>query len=561
MKKKILTSAILTVIFSLLVVSIFFVIITNIEKVNDLKSDLKNFNEYFIELTTDNEKLVNNYKIDNISVRYTIIDEEGTVLFDNKEGRLNNHLDRPEINEAIDGGEGSAVRISSTTNEKMIYYATKMGDGRIIRSSIPYKNVAVINYFNIKYGIVIIIIVSAFSNLLLKKTIKTITQPIRELQIVTRKIANGELHIRVKSTTEDEIGSLGRTFNNMVEQLQGKIHEVLDKQFKLESILTSMESGVIAVTPNDEVIIINPYAEKVFGIKNCVPGDKISEYIKDYDINSFLNEEDNAEKEIKILHPSEKELRIKKASIINEKIPIGKVIVVQDITDIKRLENMRSQFVTNVSHELKTPLTSIKGFAETLKYVKDDETREKFLGIINNEADRLTRLINDILVLSKIEHGIISDREEFSPRSVIEEVVNILKKSADEKGIEISIEGSNTLFLKGNRDKFHELVINLAENAIKYSNSNGKIKIKSYNSLGVYYLEVEDSGIGIPKDEIPRIFERFYRVDKSRKAGGTGLGLAIVKHIVKTFNGDISIKSETGIGTTFIVKIKNELYT
>ena len=521
-------SAILTVVFSLIVVSSFFVVLTNIEKMNSLKSDLKNFNEYFIELGASNEKLVNNYKIDNILVRFTVIDGAGTVLFDNQEEKLNNHLERPEIKAAIENGEGYAVRISLTTGEKMIYYATKMKDGRIIRSSIPNESLQLISYLNIQYGICGIIIVSAFSITLFKKIIKTITEPIRELEIVTKKIAGGDFHIRVNPTTEDEIGSLGRTFNNMAEQLQGKINEVLDKQYKLESILRSMESGVIAVTQDDEVIIINPYAEKVFGIREYEPGKKISEYIKDYDINSFLNEEDNAEKEIKILHPSEKELRIKKASIVNEKVPMGKVIVVQDITDIKRLENMRSQFVTNVSHELKTPLTSIKGFAETLKYVEDEETREKFLDIINNEADRLSRLINDILVLSKIEHGIKNESEEFSPKPIIEDVVNILKNVAEKKGIQILIEETNTLYIKGNQDKFHQLVINLVENGIKYSDTKCKIQIKSYNKGNEYYLEVKDNGIGIPKDEIPRIFERFYRVDKSRKAGGTGLGLAIV---------------------------------
>ena len=559
MKKKILIYAILTVVFSLIVASTFFVILTNIEKMNSLKSDLKNFNEYFIELGASDEKLVNNYKIDNILVRYTVINEVGTVLFDNQEEKLNNHLERPEIKAAIENGDGYAVRISSTTGKKMIYYATKISDGRIIRSSIPYESVKLISHLNIQYGICVIVIISAFSITLFNKIIKTITEPIRELELVTKTIAGGDFHIRVNPSTDAEIGSLGRTFNNMADQLQSKINEVLDKQNKLESILKSMESGVIAVTQDDNIIIINPYAKKIFGIKEYEPGEKISNYIMDYDINSFLNEEDNAEKEIKLLHPCVRELRIKKASIVNGNIQIGKVIAVQDITDIKKLENMRSQFVTNVTHELKTPLTSIKGFAETIKYVKDDETREKFLGIINNEADRLTRLINDILVLSKIEHSIMSDKEEFSPNSIIEEVVRILENSAEEKGIKISIEESNTLYLKGNRDKFYQLVINLVENGIKYSNLNGNIKIKSYNNVGTYYLEVKDNGIGIPRDEIPRIFERFYMVDKSRKAGGTGLGLAIVKHIVKTFNGDISIVSKVGVGTTFIIKIKNEL--
>ncbi|NYC07034.1 signal transduction histidine kinase [Clostridium beijerinckii] len=235
---------------------------------------------------------------------------------------------------------------------------------------------------------------------------------------------------------------------------------------------------------------------------------------------------------------------------------VGKVITFQDITDINRVELMRSQFVANVSHELKTPLTSIKGFAETLKFVKDDETREKFLDIIDKEAERLSRLINDILVLSNIESNLAVDMHEFEPGSVIEEVINIMRKTAINKNIKLEFKDNNSEKIFGDRDKFHQLALNLIENAIKYSkDTSGKVEVLSYNEDKYYCLRVKDNGIGIPKEDISRIFERFYRVDKSRKKGGTGLGLAIVKHIVKIFNGEIYVKSELGVGTCFEVKI------
>jgi two-component system phosphate regulon sensor histidine kinase PhoR len=236
---------------------------------------------------------------------------------------------------------------------------------------------------------------------------------------------------------------------------------------------------------------------------------------------------------------------------------IGKVITFQDITDMNRVELMRSQFVANVSHELKTPLTSIKGFAETLKFVKDDETREKFLDIIDKEAERLSRLINDILVLSNIESNLILDMEEFEPDSAIEEVLNIMRKIAINKNIKLEFENNNNnKRILGDRDKFYQLGLNLIENAIKYSKEiSGRVEVSSYSKDGYYILTVKDNGIGIPKEDILRIFERFYRVDKSRKKGGTGLGLAIVKHIVKIFNGEINVKSEIGEGTSFEVKI------
>ena len=319
-----------------------------------------------------------------------------------------------------------------------------------------------------------------------------------------------------------------------------------------------MESVVIAVDLSGNIIVINPYAKRIFGIKDDIIGEKIYDYIEDFDINYFLNEEEEISKEIKLLHPVERELKIKKAFILSGREKIGKVIAVQDISDIKRLENMRSQFVANVTHELKTPLTSIKGFAETLKYVEDEKTREKFLDIIDNEAERLSRLISDILVLSKIESSTTTDDEDFMPYIVIDEVISIVKNMAESKNILLIVEKSEKdIKLHGDKDKFLQLVLNLVENGIKYSNEGSTVKVRSFIKKGDYILEVEDNGIGIPKEDMPRIFERFYRVDKSRKGGGTGLGLAIVKHIVKIFNGEISIDSELNKGSIFTVTIKN----
>ena len=262
-------------------------------------------------------------------------------------------------------------------------------------------------------------------------------------------------------------------------------------------------------------------------------------------------------KEIKLFHPVERELKVKKAPIINGNVnTIGIVITLADITDIKRLENMRSQFVANVSHELKTPLTSIKGFSETLKYVDDNKTRKKFLDIINKEADRLSRLINDILILSNIENMKVTRMEKFKPMDVVQEVIDVISTEASSKGIEVKLVDEYNGDLSGNRDKFYQLSMNLIDNAVKYSKENGKVKVKLLEKNNYLIMEVEDNGVGIPKEDLPRIFERFYRVDKSRSSKGTGLGLAIVKHIVKLFNGEVDVYSELGEGTKFIVKIR-----
>lgn len=557
MRKKILTSVIITVLFALIIASSSFVVLYNYQDLNSTKKSLKDFANYIVNVNGAYEDLISGYRINNTPVRCTVIDKNGNVVYDSVDKSLNSHKNRDEVIKANKYGEGYSTRISDTTGKKTVYYAEKLEDGTILRASLPFETIDIFEPTNLKVCIGIVTIVMLFSISLSMKLVRTIIEPLKNLENVTARIAGGDLNIRVKSLSNDEIGSLGKTFNNMADQLQAKIKEVVDKQNRLESILRSMESGVIAVDGDDTVITINPYAKRVFGIRRDISGEKISKYIKDYDINTFLNEEDDSEKEVKILHPVERELRIKKASIIDGIDRIGKVIAVQDISNIKRLENMRSQFVANVSHELKTPLTSIKGFTETLKYVEDEETRKKFLDIIEKEADRLGRLINDILILSKIESDISGEEDEFLPNKVVDDVINMVKVLADNKNITIELDERNNDLLFGDKDRFLQLVLNIVENSIKYSNEGSKVKISSFTNGDNYNLIVEDNGIGIPKEDIPRIFERFYRVDKARKSGGTGLGLAIVKHIVKTFNGNIKVESVLGVGSKFIIQIKH----
>ena len=567
MKNKILSSVIITVLFAILIVTSSFMILVNLEEIKSTKEELRNVNYLISELNVVTDikqndyealKKINNVKINNINVRFTLIDNDGIVLYDNEEKSSENHKDRIEIKEALENGEGYSKRYSNTIKVNFLYYATRLDNNFVIRSSVPIYTITILQKENIKYCLVILALVITFSIFLSLRLVKKIVDPVKELESVTLKMTHGDYKIRADIKTNDELGTLGNSFNNMADQLQIKIHEVIEKQTKIESILRSMESGVIAVDNRNNVISINPCAESLLGIRVNIVGECLLDYVNDYDINKFLLEEKESDKEIKILHPIERDFKIKKSEMVDGVDNIGKVITFQDITDINRVELMRSQFVANVSHELKTPLTSIKGFAETLKFVKDDETREKFLDIIDKEAERLSRLINDILVLSNIESNLIVDMEEFEPGLVIEEVLNIMRKIAINKNIKLEFENNNNnnKRILGDRDKFYQLGLNLIENAIKYSkDTSGQVEVLSYNQDGYYCLRVKDNGIGIPKEDISRIFERFYRVDKSRKKGGTGLGLAIVKHIVKIFNGEINVKSELGEGTTFEVKI------
>lgn len=558
MKKKIITLVVITVIFALVIVTSCFIGLVNISTIKDAKETLAIYNECVVREDYKDSKLLSLYKFKDNLVRFTMINKEGEVIFDNEITKLDNHNNRQEIIDAFKNGSGSSVRYSDSLSTSMVYVATKIDDNTVIRSSVPVNSIRVFTSGTLKYYIAIILLVFVLSLFLAVKLVKIIVYPINELQKVTSKIENGDLNKRAIIYNYDEIGFLAQTFNNIADQLEIRIIDSLDKKNKLEAILESMESGVIAIDNNENIILINSYSQKLFDLKEDNIGKKISDCIIDYDLINFIREiPEIGTKEVKLFHPIERELRVKKSPIINYlNNSIGIVITVQDITDIKRLENMRSEFVANVSHELKTPLTSIKGFSETLRYVDDSETKNKFLDIIDKESERLTNLINDILILSNIENIHKMESEYFNPGDVIENVLDMVKSQAYKKSIIIKYNDCFNSEILGSKDKFHQLAVNLIENAIKYSNENGIVKIDLTLEEQYFVFKVKDNGIGIPKNDIPRIFERFYRVDKSRSTRGTGLGLAIVKHIVKLFNGEISVKSKVGIGSTFTVKIK-----
>ena len=559
MKKRIIASILITVVFAIAILSSVFVAVVNIKEVDRTKELLSIYNKLITyDLQKGNDDF-SGYKINSQEIRVSIIDKEGQVLYDSFGALTDNHANREEVAEAFDKGASSLVRFSDTVGKNLVYYATKIDDNTVIRTSAQVSDTKLITSKSSKYFLLIIIGVVAISIVLCEKLVKIIVQPVRELEEVTKKIASGDLNKRAVIYYNDEIGSLASTFNEMADMLEIKMSDSLDKQNKLEAILESMESGVVAITAAGKVMLINPYAKSLFGIDEDIIGKNIANYIIDHDFLSFIRDiMDIDAKEIKLFHPFEREIKVKKAPIIGQRgSEIGIVISIQDITDIKRLENMRSQFVANVSHELKTPLTSIKGFSETLRIVDDENTKNKFLDIIDKETDRLTLLIDDILILSNIENMNKLSNEKFNPNEVVEDVINMIKKEAAKKNISIEVEKKFNGLLVGDRDKFYQVVLNLTTNSIKYSNENGNVKIFTNKSKDKFVLMVKDDGIGIPKEDLPRIFERFYIVDKSRTSKSTGLGLAIVKHIVKLFNGEIFVESEVGKGSKFTVISKN----
>lgn len=562
MKRKLVIYLISTVIFIFIVVTVLFVSIFNYEYQQNLKEKLQINNNMIISLLQSNnlkdpEKFFKENLAD--SERVTYIDKKGKVIYDSfvNGETLDNHNDRQEIIEARKSGSGFIMRYSESLDKNMMYFATAFDDGLIIRSSMPLKIVNGLGSKYFKFYILAIIFCTLMSIWFSLKLSFIIVKPIRDLIFITSRISKGEFSRRARILSDGEIGELAKNFNEMADKLEFTLNEVTDKQNRLEAILQSMDSGVIAVDRKNKVIMINPYAKKMFGITKDIIGQNLLNNIRNFELENIFHEGDSNYKEIKIVWPQERELRIKTADIINRNEHIGTVAVVQDITAVKQLEQMRTQFVANVSHELKTPLTSIKGFAETLKYVDDAATKEKFLNIINEEAERLTRLITDILTLSHIEQQKEIKKEKIDVNKIVEDVYNLMKNTADVKGIQLSIQTQKVKTFIGDADRFKQMLINLVDNAINYSETGASVCIGTENKTDRCTLWVMDTGVGIAKDQIPRLFERFYRVDKarSRSKGGTGLGLAIVKHIVLEFNGKISVESQLGKGSKFIVEI------
>ncbi|AIS52694.1 alkaline phosphatase synthesis sensor protein PhoR [Thermoanaerobacter kivui] len=399
------------------------------------------------------------------------------------------------------------------------------------------------------------------------KFIKSIIEPIKEITEVTKDIANGIYSHKLENNSIDEIKQLSIAINTMSYKLRETIEELNDRNAKLEAILKSIVNGVIAFDNNEKILLINDAAKKILNIKEKkLIGKHILEVIRNSKLHDFFEDmikNKNSPSKSLELNIFNKHLKIYTSPIVHpiSHQNLGFVLIIDDITEMRRLEKIRSEFVANVSHELRTPLTSIRGFIETLRSgaIDNPQTRDKFLDIIDFESERLTRLINDILTLSEIENV----KEGFPIEDIkldkeIEDILYIMDKVAKTKNItlmkDLNCEG---LVINTSKDRFHQMIINLIDNGIKYTPEGGFVKVSTSETNDKIIITVEDSGIGIAKENIPRLFERFYRVDKSRsrKLGGTGLGLAIVKHIVESMKGEIFVESEVGKGTKFIIKL------
>ncbi len=388
---------------------------------------------------------------------------------------------------------------------------------------------------------------------------------------ISKKVSNKEFHSRLDNSIKGELGELSRNFNFMMETMENTIEEVEYKHLQLTSVLKSISHGILVIDIDGNIILINDEARKMIkskcigkeegkNIKQVIHVEKILNGIEKY----IGSKENNCEK-LKLEDETVYKLKIDPVYLQNSKNAIiGSIINIENITEIVKLENMRRDFVANVSHELKTPLTSINGFVETLIINEDlpSDKRNRFLAIIQKESDRLKRLIEDILLLSSIESKNNLVTENVLLYNVFKEVYEMISYIASSKHIKIyyNFEDENVA-IQAYGDYIKQLFLNLIDNAIKYTPEGGTVIINQFTRNNEITIEVIDNGVGIPKEDQDKIFQRFYRVDKarSRSVGGTGLGLAITKHIVNSLQGNIGVESKLGEGSKFIVTIPTKI--
>ncbi|WP_347161447.1 sensor histidine kinase [Peptostreptococcus anaerobius] len=417
------------------------------------------------------------------------------------------------------------------------------------------------------YLIAILLVASWTAILFMYKNFMEVRMFTKTMMKFTNRVRNKDFKARMDIPKSRYTNRLAKNLNRMAKMIDRYFNEVQSKNDQLDAIIKSVTNGILVVGINKKIYLANKEAKLLLGCDSqaIVEGEYVIDVIRDGGLKDFLVYN------IGINYSITKELKVEGNRIYRVKIDpvrmqdidnlsISTVVNIEDVTEMRKLENVRRDFAANVSHELKTPLTSIQGFVETLKSKDEDispEVRKRFLDIIENESRRLTILINDILLISSIEGQVELTKEEFSIREVSEYVGDLLNEKAERYSVSVNFDYSNIDdLIYTQKEYFKDLLINLVTNGIKYNQKGGKVEIKYRQDATRLVLEIEDNGIGIDKDDIDRIFERFYRVSRSRSQNieGTGLGLAIVKHIVRSLDAKIFVESELGLGTKFTIE-------
>ena len=506
-------------------------------------------------------------------VRLTFIGEDGIVWGDTeRDGQslieMDNHLNRPEVQDAIKNGKGIRDRFSSTTKTEFRYFTLPIKNGENLigfsRVAMPMETV---NNSLSKIRRTLLLVSIAGSILVIIITVFTtgaIVKPIKKLTQMTQSVATGGLTTPVEVNTANELGQLSRNFNLMTDRVQTQIDRISLENQRLETILNSMSEGVLLVNGPSEITYANPAAIAMLNLPENYVGRALIEINRIPQLQALVR---NAEKtqelafsEIRLANLNESEAEVTVVPVASQS---EYVIVIHDVSKLRRLERIRADFVANVSHELRTPLTTIHGYAETLLTNGNTKTkkRKEFLVKILKHSERLSRLVSDLLELARLETGDVElKRTQCHLKEFHEQVLDVFEPVLEESGVTLAWEIPEDLpQISVDSQLFMQVFVNLIDNAIKYTPDGGVITVSAEPSrtnsdaVNEVVVHIQDTGIGIPSESQPRVFERFYRVDKGRerKMGGTGLGLAIAKHILLCHNGRIWLESELGQGTVF----------
>lgn len=484
--------------------------------------------------------------------RITWVEPDGTVKFDNKTdaSKMENHTNREEIKESLKFGRGECTRYSSTLTQRTIYYAKKINDGSVIRISISQETVLKLLFSMISPMAITILLAVILSSLLARGVSKKVVEPLNNL----------DLNKPLQNDAYGEIAPLLRHIEHQHRQIDEQVLELRQKKDEFQATIENMDEGLILLDAKNSIISINPAAKKIFGTTDECLGKDFLTVERNTSVGNTIKEAMEKGKAEIILKRYGLDYQLGISKIESAGKTLGAVLLAVDVTEKNNAERTRREFSANVSHELKTPLQSIIGSAELMENnLVKEEDMPRFVGHIRKEAERLVNLVEDIIRLSWLDENRDMETELVSLKDIAAETKEALENTANEKNVTINISGED-IKLHGVRSLLYEIVYNLCENGIKYNKEGGKVDITLSKEAGKDILVVEDTGIGIKEDQQSRIFERFYRVDKSRskETGGTGLGLSIVKHAAMYHNADVTLESTEGQGSKFTVMFPRE---
>ncbi|MBQ3052365.1 MAG: PAS domain S-box protein [Clostridia bacterium] len=540
--RSIISVAMVVLLASLFIASSFLYDYFNKSQVSQLKEELS-----LVAANVDEAGVEYFDNFDSSMFRFTLVSADGEVLYDSQANvtDMENHLDREEITEAIENGNGSSARYSSTFTERTFYEATRLQNGNVLRISVSQVTVGALILGMLPAICAIVLISIVVALVLSHKMAKDIVKPLNEL----------DLENPAENETYEELTPILTKINKQHKQITRQMQELRQKSDEFEQITASMNEGLVLLDKKGMVLSINAAAKKLFSADETAVGRDFLTLDRSTDMSRAIEKALDGKRAEFREERSGSEYQFIISRIESNGKTVGVVILCFDVTETAFAERNRKEFTANVSHELKTPLQSIIGSAELLEndLVKPEDTK-RFVGNIKNEATRLVSLINDIIRLSQLDEDSEPATESVDLYDVANEVVEVLTVSASKKQVELNLNGEPCV-MNGIRRYLYEIIYNLCDNAIRYNKDGGKVTVTLKQEEGNTVLTVADTGIGIPVEHQSRIFERFYRVDKShsKETGGTGLGLSIVKHAVQYHSGKVTLESELGKGTTVIV--------